>query len=158
MMKTHNREDTVLEFHSKFNHPIDEPWTVKLLEFRLKLIREESGEVMEEFCNMLIDLERGKNVSLQQKNNLLEEAEQSIKPLHERLERLKVADKEITSRLKQSRAIIEGITDKSCSHAADIELLTEEDFLSSQRYQKDRKEIKAKLKNLAVIKKYAALR
>lgn len=73
MMKTHNREDTVLEFHSKFNHPIDEPWTVKLLEFRLKLIREESGEVMEEFCNMLIDLERGKNVSLQQKHNLLKE-------------------------------------------------------------------------------------
>ena len=73
MMKTHNREDTVLEFHSKFNHPIEEPWTVKLLEFRLKLIREESGEVMEEFCNMLIDLERGKNVSLQQKNNLLKE-------------------------------------------------------------------------------------
>lgn len=84
------------------------------------------------------------------KRGLLEEAEQGVIPFHERVERLKIADKEITSRLKQSRAIIEDITDKSCSHAADIELLTEEDLLSSQTYQEDRKEVKAKLKKLAV--------
>jgi len=86
----------------------------------------------------------------QKKKELLEEAEQGVTSFHERVERLKVADKEITSRLKQSRAIIEDITDKSCSHAADIELLTEEDLLSSQAYQEDRKEVKAKLKKLAV--------
>ncbi|WP_221076918.1 GIY-YIG nuclease family protein [Agarivorans aestuarii] len=84
------------------------------------------------------------------KRGLLEEAEQGVIPFHERIERLKIADKEITSRLKQSRAIIEDITDKSCSHAADIELLTEEDLLSSQTYQEDRKEVKAILKKLAV--------
>jgi hypothetical protein len=84
------------------------------------------------------------------KQELLEEAEQGVIPFHERVERLKSADKEITSRLRQSRELIENITDKSCSHAADIELLTEEDLLSSQSYQEDRKEIKSKLKKLAV--------
>lgn len=86
----------------------------------------------------------------QKKKDLLDEAEQGVIPFHERVDRLKSADKEITSRLKQSRAIIEDITDKSCSHAADVELLTEEDLLSSQTYQEDRKEVKAKLKKLAV--------
>lgn len=86
----------------------------------------------------------------QKKRDLLDEAEKGVIPFHERVERLKEADKEITSRLKQSRTIIEDITDKSCSHAADIELLTEEDLLSSQTYQEDRKEVKAKLKKLAV--------
>ncbi|ACA84382.1 GIY-YIG nuclease family protein [Shewanella woodyi] len=84
------------------------------------------------------------------KRFLLEEAEQGVIPFHERVERLKLADKEITSRLKQSRSIIDDITDKSCSHAADIELLTEEDLLSSQSYQDDRKDVKARLKKLAV--------
>ena len=84
------------------------------------------------------------------KNELLEEARKSVIPFHERVERLKIADKEITSRLKQSRAIIENITDQCCSYAADIELLTEEDLLSSQSYQEDRKDVKSKLKKLAV--------
>jgi hypothetical protein len=88
--------------------------------------------------------------SKKEAKDLVDEAEQGVIPFYERIERLKVADKEITSRLQQSRAIIEDITDKSCSHAADIELLTEEDLLSSQAYQEDRKEVKAKLKNLAV--------
>lgn len=84
------------------------------------------------------------------KKALLLEAEKGVVPFHERVERLKIADKEITSRLRQSRAIIEDITDKSCSHAADIELLTEEDLLSSNSYQEDRKEIKSRLKALAI--------
>lgn len=84
------------------------------------------------------------------KEELLTEAEQGVIPFHERIERLKIADKEITSRLKQSREIIEDITDKSCAHAANIELLTEEDLLSSQSYQEDRKKVKSKLKKLAI--------
>lgn len=84
------------------------------------------------------------------KDELIAQAEQEVIPFHERVERLKVADKEITSRLKQSREIIENITDKSCAHAADIELLTDEDLQSSQEYQEDRKEVKSKLKKLAV--------
>jgi len=83
------------------------------------------------------------------REELLEEAKLGVIPFHERVERLKIADKEITSRLKQSREMIENITDKSCAHAADIELLTEEDLLSSQSYQNDRKEVKADLKKLA---------
>jgi len=90
------------------------------------------------------------NEAENRKRDLLNEAKQGVIPFHERVERLKVADKEITSRLKQSRAIIEDITDKSCSHAADIELLTEDDLLSSQTYQEDRKEVKARLKKLAI--------
>ena len=81
---------------------------------------------------------------------LIKEAELAVIPFEERISRLKTADKEITSRLKQSRAIIENITDKSCAYAADIELLTEADLLSSQSYQEDRKTVKASLKKLAV--------
>ena len=84
------------------------------------------------------------------RESLLREAAEGVIPFQERIDRLKLADKEITSRLKQSREIIEGITDKSCTHAADIELLTEEDLLSSQSYQEDRKAIKSKLKKLAI--------
>lgn len=84
------------------------------------------------------------------KNEILEQAEKETIPFQERIDRLKKADKEITSRLKLSREAIENISDKSCTLASDIELLTEEDLLSSQTYQEDRKEIKSKLKKLAV--------
>ena len=73
MMKTQNREDRVLEFHDKFNHAIDAEWTTSLLELRMNLIKEEASEVSTEFASMLIDLERGKNITLQQKTNLLKE-------------------------------------------------------------------------------------
>jgi hypothetical protein len=84
------------------------------------------------------------------KQNLINDAELGVALCEERIDRLNTADKEITSRLKQSRAIIENITDKSCSLAADIELLTEDDLQSSKTYQEDRKEVKAKLKKLAI--------
>lgn len=104
--------------------------------------------------NLVTSAERKKSDLLNEgesrKKELLEEAERGVISFEARVERLKAADKEITSRLKESRSIIEDITDKSCSHAADIELLTEEDLLSSQTYQEDRKEVKAKLKKLAV--------
>jgi len=73
MMKLQNREDIVEEFHSSFKHAIDAPWTSTLLELRMKLIREESDEVKEEFVNMIMDLERGKSVSLVQRANILKE-------------------------------------------------------------------------------------
>ena len=73
MMKLQNREDIIQEFHSKFEHPIDAPWTVKLLELRMNLIREESNEVIEEFVNMIMDLERGISISEVRKHNLLKE-------------------------------------------------------------------------------------
>jgi len=77
-------------------------------------------------------------------------AEQEEHKCAERVERLKATDKEISLRLRHSRTIIEDITDKSCSHAADIELLTEDDLLSSQSYQEDRKEVRKQLKKLAI--------
>ena len=66
-----------------------------------------------------------------------------------RIERLKDADKELRARLKESRALIDDITDKSCQHAADIELLSEDELRSSKSYVDDRKEVKARLKKLA---------
>lgn len=66
-----------------------------------------------------------------------------------RVERLKETDKEIRARLKESRALIDNITDLSCQHAADIELLTEDDLQSSKSYVDDRKLVKARLKKLA---------
>lgn len=67
-----------------------------------------------------------------------------------RITRLKDAEKEIKARLKESRALIDDITDRSCQHAADIELLTEDDLQSSKSYVDDRKDVKAKLKKLAI--------
>lgn len=67
-----------------------------------------------------------------------------------RIERLKEADVEIRARLKEARSLIDNITDKCCEHAADIELLTEDDLSSSQSYVDDRKAIKAQLKKLAI--------
>lgn len=90
-------------------------------------------------------LEKAEN----RKQLLISEAEGKVKLAEERIDRLKSADKEIQSRLKQARELIEDITDKSCEHAADIELLTEADLLSSQSYQEDRKDVKAHLKKLA---------
>jgi len=73
MMKMVNREGIVEEFHNKFKHPIDEPWTSKLLELRLNLIREESQEVMEELVNMIMDVERGASVTAVSRGRLLKE-------------------------------------------------------------------------------------
>ena len=72
-MKTPTREDIVFEFHDKFNHAVNEDWNISLLELRMKLINEEASEVSNEFANMLVDLERGKQITLQQKTNLLKE-------------------------------------------------------------------------------------
>jgi len=83
------------------------------------------------------------------KKQLLDEAEEGLVSFQQREDRLKASDKEITSRLRKSRSIIEDITDECSRRAADIELLTEDDLLSSQSYQEDRKQVKAKLKSLA---------
>lgn len=80
---------------------------------------------------------------------IIADAEYKQHAAEARIERLNSADKEIQARLKQARELIEDITDKSCQYAADIELLTEDDLLSSTSYQNDRKDVKAKLKSLA---------
>ena len=72
-MKCPSREDIVSEFHRKFNHPIDTKWTSDLLELRMNLIKEETKEVSDEIIHMVVDLERGKSVTLDQKAKLLKE-------------------------------------------------------------------------------------
>ena len=86
----------------------------------------------------------------EKKKTILEDAEKGVIPFEERIERLKVADKEMTSRLKKARGIIEKITDKCGAYAANIEVITEDDLQSSQTYQEDRKIVKSKLKKLAI--------
>ena len=90
----------------------------------------------------------------QQRKEMLIKASQQVEEITAkgkyRVNLLNKADKEITARLKASRALIEEITDRGCLYAADIELVTEEDLLSSQSYQEDRKEVKANLKKLAI--------
>ena len=49
----------------------------------------------------------------QTREDILKQAENEVVPFHERIERLKVADKEITARLKLSRETIEDITGMS---------------------------------------------
>ncbi|MDO6477373.1 GIY-YIG nuclease family protein [Alteromonas sp. 1_MG-2023] len=82
-------------------------------------------------------------------NRRIEEINARESASESRIERLKEADKEIRARLRESRALIDNITDLSCQHAADIELLTEEDLQSSKSYVDDRKAVKSRLKKLA---------
>ncbi|MGD9000210.1 MAG: GIY-YIG nuclease family protein [Granulosicoccaceae bacterium] len=81
--------------------------------------------------------------------DILFEAREKTKPFEERIERLKTADEEIVARLKKARTIIENITDKSAEHAANIELITDDDLLTSKEYLHDKKEIQKKLRKLA---------
>ncbi|MDO6538753.1 GIY-YIG nuclease family protein [Alteromonas stellipolaris] len=85
----------------------------------------------------------------QDSDRRIQEANDRETAAEARIGRLKEADKELRARLKESRALIEDITDRSCQHAADIELLTEDELLSSKSYVDDRKEVKARLKQLA---------
>lgn len=95
---------------------------------------------------------KAKNILLVAKTRdeqMLQEAKESVKPFEERIERLKLSDKEIVTRLRQSRKLIDNVTDLCSLKAGEIELITEEDLLSSQAYQEDRKEVRSKLKKLA---------
>lgn len=91
-------------------------------------------------------IEEAKN----EKENILKNAKNELMLVENRIGRLKTADMEITTRLKLSRQNIENITDKCSMLASDIELITDDDLLSSKSYQEDRKEVKARLKKLAI--------
>ncbi len=89
-------------------------------------------------------------LALKKQQDIVKDAEKSVIPIQERVDKLKAADEELTSRLEQSTKILEHIAERSCAHVADIELLTLGDLLSSKTYKEERKDIKAKLKKLAV--------
>ena len=55
-----------------------------------------------------------------------------------RVTRLKQTDKEMVARLRKARELLENLSDLANGYAADIEIVTESDLLSSQQYQKDR--------------------
>ncbi len=81
---------------------------------------------------------------------ITEGAKKELDQCNARVERLKTADQEIAARLRESRILLDEITDRGGAIAADIDLLNEEDLLSSQTYQEDRKQVRAELKKLAV--------
>lgn len=66
-----------------------------------------------------------------------------------RVTRLKQTDKEMVARLRKARELLENLSDLANGYAADIEIVTESDLLSSQQYQKDRKNSEKVLKSLA---------
>lgn len=77
--------------------------------------------------------------------NIEDMALTKLKQAEDRIERLKDADIELTERLKQMRAQIELLTDESCRIASDVELINEDDMMSSQEYQQDRKQLKDRI-------------
>ncbi|WP_028301553.1 GIY-YIG nuclease family protein [Oceanospirillum beijerinckii] len=78
------------------------------------------------------------------------DAQKKVGQCEDRVRRLESTDKEIAARLRESRLLIDEITDRSSAIAADVDLINEEDLLSSQTYQEDRKQVKAELKKLAI--------
>ena len=84
-----------------------------------------------------------------EKAKLIDEARASVIPYEQRIERLQDADKEIVARLKATRERIDNLADICSERAASIEMIAEEDLLSSPEYQEDRKKVRAELKKLA---------
>ncbi|TXS88976.1 GIY-YIG nuclease family protein [Parahaliea aestuarii] len=80
---------------------------------------------------------------------LVDEATQKVEAIESRVERLKNAESDLQSRLKEVRARLETMTDIAGEQAASIELIRDSDLLSSQEYQKDRKQIRTRLKKAA---------
>ena len=85
----------------------------------------------------------------QQAREILEKAKLKVQKAEERIKRLKAADKEMVARLRKAREILEKMSDRANAYAADIDVITESDLLSSQEYQKDRKTVEKELKQLA---------
>lgn len=81
---------------------------------------------------------------------LIETSQGVLANCEERINELKCADQELQERLKQSKLIIKGITDKSYAYAADIALLSGNDLLSVSNYQDEMLFMKSSLKKLAV--------
>lgn len=79
-----------------------------------------------------------------------EDAERRRTLTEERIARLSSADLELQARLRAVRERLETLSDIAGEKAGSIEMISEDDLLSSQEYQEDRKAIKAALKKAAV--------
>lgn len=100
------------------------------------------GKAEEKANNLLEETEESASAKIQDANQKVDLAEL-------RVDRLKNTDGELVKRLKATRELLEKITDIGSRTAADIELINEEDLLTSSEYQEDRKQVSAKLKKLA---------
>lgn len=83
-------------------------------------------------------------------NAIVSSANERAENAEKRIERLKLNDVEMQDRLRTARNSLGTITDMAGRIAGDIEVVTEEDLLSSQAYQADRKDVMSQLKKLAV--------
>ncbi|MEO1080162.1 MAG: GIY-YIG nuclease family protein [Pseudomonadota bacterium] len=81
---------------------------------------------------------------------LMSQANAKVKTAEERIERLEEADLELQARLRAVRERLETMSDIAGEQAGSIEMITEDDLLSSQEYQHDRKATKKALKEAAI--------
>jgi hypothetical protein len=81
---------------------------------------------------------------------LIGEANAKVRSAEERIERLAEADKDLQERLRAVRERLETMSDIAGEQAGSIEMITEDDLLSSQEYQEDRKAVKKALKTAAI--------
>lgn len=81
---------------------------------------------------------------------LIGEANAKVRSAEERIARLEAADKDLQERLRAVRERLETMSDIAGEQAGSIEMITEDDLLTSQEYQEDRKAIKKALKEAAI--------
>lgn len=77
------------------------------------------------------------------------DAQRIVSAAEQRSERLREADKELQARLRETRSRLETMTDIAGEQAGSIEIINEDDLLTSQTYQEDRKRLRAELKTAA---------
>ena len=82
--------------------------------------------------------------------NLITEAETRVLYAEYHTEKLKSADVDLQSRLKAVRSRLETLTNIAGEQAGSIEMISEYDLHSSQRYQSERKKIRTMLKKAAI--------
>lgn len=82
-------------------------------------------------------------------SKLVQDAKDQLSNIEARIERLKVADVDLQARLKEVRGRLETMTDIAGEQAGSIEIISEDDLLTTQEYQDDRKKVRALLRSAA---------
>lgn len=102
----------------------------------IELAKREKAKVIEE--------------TMREQQELIASSQSLVDCNEARIDQLKFADQELQARLKKSKAIIEKITNKSCSHMADITVLNTGGIISGSSYDDEVFFINSSLKALAV--------
>jgi len=95
------------------------------------------------------DAERVVDLARDEARQIVQEARGVVEGLEQKAAQLRDVDRELQSRLEQARARLETMTDIAGEKAGGIDLINEDDLLSTRRYQEDRKAVKASLKAAA---------